>query len=379
MINRLRVILPPDATLISIILIFAIAEGPFVFIEWKIQQPLDIPRPGLFILRFVAFFYGFWRLSSFHPAYLPDYRAWLERSPWSYKAALPAGPISLVWEDALPLGGLTVMGAFLGPMVPYQTISLFLFGYLTALVSVTFRTGTKAFGYAIFFGIGLAIRFWPDPKVMFATLCIVYLIGMISLRIALKRFPWPLFSRPSEPGGHPESPENQCGWPFDQLKPPIKPARALSSFDGLMIGLLTGWFLFAAESLWTDRFHQLFVVQKGFTMAIGGLATGRTIQYCSGYAPPISLMGRIRTFRWIIPGYDKIFLAPLCTLLVGVLAIDSFRPPGLDDLIALPIALAIAVTVTLDTGPSMQSWRLTGQHRITVTTSKMNGEFVKVG
>jgi hypothetical protein len=105
----------------------------------------------------------------------------------------------------------------------------------------------------------------------------------------------------------------------------------------------------------------------------------RTIHYCTGYAPPISLMGRIRTFRWIIPGYDKIFLAPFCTLLVGVLAIDSFRPPGLDDLIALPIALAIAVTVTLDTGPSMQSWRLTGQHRITVTASKMSGEFVKVG
>jgi hypothetical protein len=379
MINRLRVILPPESKLIAVILFFAIAEGPFAFIEWKIQQPLDFPRPGLFILRFIAFIYGFWRISSFHPAYQAEYRSWLERSPWTYKAALPAGPIWLVWEDLLPLGGLAVMGAFLGPLAPYQALGMFLFGYLTALASVAFRTGTKGFGYLVLIGLGLGLRAWQEPKVMLGMLGVFYLIGILGLRFALKQFPWSVSRDSTRPGSTPDAQENQCGWPFDQLRPPIEPDTSLSKIDGLMTGLLVGWFFFAAESLFSDRAIQVALVQKTFPIAIGGLAVSRLFQYTAGYAPPISLMGRIRTFRWIIPGYDKIFLAPLLTILVGVLALDGFRPPGLDDLVVLPIALAVAVTVSIDTGPSYLSWRLTGQHRIAASPAKLNAEFVKVG
>jgi hypothetical protein len=382
MMNRLRVILPSDSKVIAVFLIFVVAEGPFVFLEWKIQQPLDIPRPGLFVLRFIGFIYGYWRLSSFHPALNPAYREWLERGPWNSRKALPAGPITLVWEDALPLGALAVMGAFLGPLIPYQAIALFLLGYLTALVSPLFSTAPKAFGYLILFGIGLGIRFWPDPEVMLATLVVVYLIGLIGLRIGLKRFPWESFAdSPRIEDIQKQLQDNSFGWPFDQLKPPPdQPGRRqLTKFNGLMIGLLAGWFLFCFESLWPDPTAKLFLVQKGFTGAVGALAVGRTLIYCTGYASPISLMGRIRTFRWIIRGYDKVFLGPLCTILVGVLAIDRFRPPGLDDLIFLPMALAAAVTVALDTGPSLRTWQLTGQHRLTGSGSKMGGDFVKVG
>lgn len=35
--------------------------------------------------------------------------------------------------------------------------------------------------------------------------------------------------------------------------------------------------------------------------------------------------------------------------------------------------------VAIDTGPSLKSWRLTGQHQITTAGSKMTAEFVKVG
>ncbi len=379
MIHRLRVVLPSDSVVLGVVLAFALAEGPFIFLEWKIQQPIDIPRPGLFVVRFIAVFYGCWRFTNFYPATQPAYLAWLERSPWRAGKALPGGPIHLVWEDLLPLSGLAVMGAFLGPLIPYQCLALFLVGYLISLSSSSFRNGTKAFGYLGLFGVGLAIRFWPEPKVMLAILAAFYLVGMVGLHVALKKFPWPFFTEARSTQELQKGQVDSCGWPFDQLKPPLKPGRLVSKGDGLMIGLMTGWYLFAAESLWSNPADQLFLVQKGFTIGVGILASVRTILYCSGYAPPISLLGRIRTFHWIIPGYDKVFLGPICTILVGLLAFDRFRPAGLDDLNFLPFALAIAIVVTLDTGPSLSTWRLTGQHRMTVSGSKMGGEYVKVG
>jgi len=112
----------------------------------------------------------------------------------------------------------------------------------------------------------------------------------------------------------------------------------LSRVDGLLIGLLAGWYLFASESLLTNPADRVLMVKMVFAIVVLGFSFVRFLVYRDGYAPPISLWGRIRTFRWIVPGYDQVFLAPLCTLLVGILAFDRFRPPGLDDLTFLPIA-----------------------------------------
>jgi hypothetical protein len=85
--------------------------------------------------------------------------------------------------------------------------------------------------------------------------------------------------------------------------------------------------------------------------------------------PPLSLLGRVARRRPIIPGYDKVFVAPLLALLVAV-------PLGCVALAAAPILggygsetlLSAAVTLTwwilVGMGPGLEAWRLTGNCRI---------------
>ena len=69
----------------------------------------------------------------------------------------------------------------------------------------------------------------------------------------------------------------------------------------------------------------------------------------SGYADPISLWGRIRTLRWIVPGYDQVFLVaapasgwPLPRSLLPAWA------GGVPLEIALPLAISMVCLVALD-------------------------------
>jgi hypothetical protein len=137
--------------------------------------------------------------------------------------------------------------------------------------------------------------------------------------------------------------------------------------------------LFAAESLIPDRPTQQVFVYVTLGGSVLFLALLRLAIYIGSYAPPMTVWGRIRTLRPIIPGYDQVLLAPICVLLIGLLAFDRFRPPGLDDLVFLPIAEAVATAVALTTGPSLERWRLTGQHRIRQPGAGKAAEFVKVG
>ena len=57
----------------------------------------------------------------------------------------------------------------------------------------------------------------------------------------------------------------------------------------LLIGLMVGWYLFAAESLLTFPGDRLVLVQVTFSNAVIFLAGSRTVLYCGGYAPPISV------------------------------------------------------------------------------------------
>jgi hypothetical protein len=47
-------------------------------------------------------------------------------------------------------------------------------------------------------------------------------------------------------------------------------------------------------------------------MGYATVAVGRGFLYEYGFAPPISLWGRFLHFRWVIPCYDQLFVAPLC-------------------------------------------------------------------
>jgi len=379
LLTRLRVILPPDWSLIFFGAAYLLVEGPILYMEWRVGQPVVPVHPVLYLVRVAAFCFGAFRVRAFHPAYLPDYRSWLERSPWTSRKALPAGPIAFGWEDVLLLATLAILAAARGQSEAFRVLTLALIGHLAYLAGALARTEARGFAFASAFGIGLALRLWPDPRACLEAAVATYLIGWAGLRVSLARFPWASLEGVrsiSMADATRAAQEASCGWPFDQLQPGGATDGGSSRRTLIALSLLTGWYLHASLAVLPNPAG---VVQVAFWNAIIALSCGRAIGYCGGYAPPISFLGRLRTFRWIVPGYDQVFLAPLLTLLIGVLALDRFRPPGLDDEVFLPAALALACLVNATTGPSLLRWRLTGQHRITATVANKGGEYVKVG
>ncbi|MBI3099707.1 MAG: hypothetical protein HYY93_15970 [Planctomycetes bacterium] len=95
------------------------------------------------------------------------------------------------------------------------------------------------------------------------------------------------------------------------------------------------------------------------------IAAVRFLIYFGVYSAPLSLWGRFRLGRWIMPRYDVVFLAPLACLAMGVGA--PFFLKGylhLDgpttSLVMIPLCLWIGV----DLGPSVRDWDRTGSHSL---------------
>jgi hypothetical protein len=83
-----------------------------------------------------------------------------------------------------------------------------------------------------------------------------------------------------------------------------------------------------------------------------------------GYVPPISFLGRMFTGRIIIPGFDKILLAPACIVLVFWELPPLLLRLGWSESAMFGVTMGIGMTATLAIGPALNHWRLTGSHRI---------------
>lgn len=388
MIRRLRIILPPVSFLLGILAFYLVFEGLILYFEWRVgaRVPLNL-RPGVAIPLGAALAYGAYRVVAFHPLYRANYRAWLERSPWTGRKPLPLGPIALVWEDGVVLSLLALLSLVDPALDPIRLVAYFLVGYL-ALLGIAFApTGALSFAYVIAFGLGLVAWLMPgDPRFALAVAILLAALGQLGLRRSLNRFPWSLeWLTPAlhlmkgDKDAFEASTPHGCGWPFDKLGlRGAKPSRVkLARRDALLIGPLIGWWVFVVGAAFSDPQDRIGFA--GFAAAIGiwHLALFRLVNYVSGYMPPISFMGRLATFRWIIPGYDVVFVAPLCTLLFPMATYVMFATLwGLEADVSGPICLALGVFITFNMGPDLNRWELTGQHRIGPTNQTNR---VKVG
>src|SRR5205823_2709487 len=143
------------------------------------------------------------------------------------------------------------------------------------------------------------------------------------------------------------------------------------SADALLISMLAGWWVYSLQA-W---FPNPFFLQMAFMQSVI-FVFFRFVNYRRGYAPPISLAGRLATFRWIIPGYDQIFLGPVFALFgtgVGAaLAMWLGGGPGE----ATALAIFFLALLGLSSPPSLKQWRLTGQHRLESGHSKPSQLFI---
>ncbi|HEV3385800.1 MAG TPA: hypothetical protein VG097_13370 [Gemmata sp.] len=357
MIRWLRVVVPLWG-LVTVGAFFLMMEAYYLILEWRLRIPYDsFPDDGMFahLICLVTAVYALYRVRAFHPALRSSYRNWLSLTPWTVKKPLPLGPIHLVWQDVFLLGitvGFCWPRAEIGSL---EVVKAFLGCYLASLCVVHVLTGQKAWAYPVAFGLGFMILFVRSP-LFFAFAGVTYVVALFGLRASLSRFPWHEELRFQKmPGVMTDS--ISLGWPFGRLGPSHSKKFKLS--DVFLTGLLAGWAVFVILSS-----IRKFEDGRGIVPFVFLGVFGRILIYCHSYVPPLSLWGRIALGRLIIPGYDKVFIAPLLALFVFIIATTLHQWIGVTQIIDISIGVTAYWWILFGMGPSLNDWRLTGNHRI---------------
>jgi hypothetical protein len=369
--------------LAGIAISFVLLEGVILYIDRRLVPLIaHLPcRPGTAILFCASISYGLSRATAFHPAFQSDYRTWLQSTPWTSRKPLPMGPIELVWEDGMFLASLILLAATLPEPHAVQLLCAFLLAHLLGLSFSFLLTRTRAPGYATAFGLGLAVWLWRQPVACLVAATLVYLIADEGLWQALRSFPWEPWKLPrlTSEMTSVDWQREDCGWPYDRMLGEVIELREISRIDALLGCMLgSGWLYVLASLLGDPKDRSAVMLLAVLPAALSPLF--RLIVYGYVYMYPISFWARIWTFRWIIPGYDQIFIAPLCSLLAGPMTGVFLYAWGVPVEVCLPVASGVAVLVALVTPPRLRRWRLTGQHRLVpVATVAAGQKYVAVG
>jgi hypothetical protein len=375
---QFRSILPPGWVLFLFALLYVLADGVMlaaaVFFEHRFSFHMYVPWLSQYVLLLGCGLLGFYRIVAIHPVFQAEYRHWLEASAWSARKPLPAGPVHLVWQDVVVLLLIGTLALRYPHFPPTEFIIVFLFTYLIGAAIVLALLRAWVLPYAVAFGMGGVVLVPHKPLAVCAIFLVLYVIAWIELRRTLRDFPWNLgrweaFLR----SGSMKNQQRQrlLGWPFQSLSPE-KTAPSMPLHHALLISLLAGWWVrvhFLVDSVPDDAEMPYWMV-----LVIGSFC--RVVIYCSGYLPPLNLAGRVFRMRWIIPGYDKIFLAPAIVLSVGYILPRVLLRNGWEASAVYPLGMVIILLLLFLLGPNLRAWRLTGSHRIYPLMPKQ--EFVRI-
>ena len=379
MIRWLRVVLPPSWAIVTAGIIYFGLEAFCFGWEWYVGVSYPSPNSGepfVAVMVMFAICYAVYRVWAFHPVLRPGYYNWLRVTPWTSGKPLPLGPVHLVLQDVMILGVMVGLCWPRAGMVAQFVIHAFLFAYLSTLAAAHGESGQKAWAYAVAFGLGFMLLFVPNWG-FYVAAGVTYVAALVGWRRVLAGFPWPeraaelqrlheslkinLFSKRAA-----EKTNRSLGWPCDRLGPGFPNAPfCIAIGDALVIGLLAGWWFFVAGyHLRHLRTIDIDLAGNFARLIFPGCVIARIFVYCHGYVPPLSLLGRVAHGRLIIPGYDQVLVAPLLAVLAFVAAHYLPLWTGLPELIALPMGVTAVCWILLGMGPSLNDWRLTGNHRI---------------
>jgi hypothetical protein len=83
--------------------------------------------------------------------------------------------------------------------------------------------------------------------------------------------------------------------------------------------------------------------------------------------------------RWIIPGYDYVYLAPLATLAIGTALPWALFRLGASAPLTAFITVVGVMLVALGAPPTLAKWSLTGEYRTQIRRQGMRTEWVQAG
>ncbi len=353
------------------------------------------------VLVAAAVAYGVFRGAGFHPLFRSRYYEWLTSVPWTAQKPLPLGPTHLVPQDIVVVLTLTLLMSY-GIGLQWFVMPLAaLLPYLACLALAHGFTREWVAFYSMTFGVGLLFYFWQQPFAVYGICVPLYAVAYVGLRRSLARFPWNteeggwqpadivvageqrneplvrfLHSVQQSSGRKTAQIYSWRGWPLDNLHPP-ESIEEISWAHGVLLSFLTGWILFSLNGIeYVEDWDYGSVVFLRAATAIAALL--RVAVYCNGYSPPISLFGRIFTLRWIIPGYDKVLLAPLLAVVTSFVVPDVLRHFGCPLKLAVPLSASLVLMVLTLVGPKLRHWRLTGHHRLSLAWIPATRECTKI-
>ncbi|MBI5095872.1 MAG: hypothetical protein HZB26_25990 [Candidatus Hydrogenedentes bacterium] len=336
----------------------------------------------------ISIMYGLARALAFHPCFDTEYRTWLARTPFSGRQPLPAGPAHLVWQDAVVIIALTAFGLVYS-MSPYRIVVCMFAPYLFFHAGTLHVTDNKGASYVLYCGVPCMWYFSGHEILRWCIPTLLYLLAFIQLPRCL-RFIAEYNAQPAEASPPAVSEvirqtnealgnrttvrgtdagENDLAisfWPYNRLAPIA--AHDFPRIDAILIPIALTWWVASSLSFIPE---DEFLLPKtsiapwiaSFVISLV-LSLGRLLKYMSGCSSPINLFGRVATLRWIVPGFDRIVIAPLLALGSAVLATTVMAACGVSPAFLYTVPPGIALLLLLNLGPSLHVWRLTGAHRL---------------
>lgn len=390
----MRVVLPPPWAIGAAVGFTAIAYAISWWLNYLILEGFDAPltvQESKAIcahqssLGVVSILYGMWRVAGFHPFFRPRYREWLRTVAWDQSKLLPLGSPTLVAQDGIVL---LVLGALAGSWewgLYYAIAMLAVWSFLLTVANYGAGLDALALLGAMALMPLMLMKFFPWLGVM--TL-VAYLIAAAGVAPSMRMFPWERIPRWDALNG--SSKVEQEGRPTDSwplLRPPhLGDAPVAMSLTHAMM-----WATFVSAAMVTitlgielDDSTRGGTYERSFSGAMLAvraasmlLCFGRILTYASSCRPPINAAGRLATGRWIIPGYDQIFVAPLLTLLIGLggpILLWHWRTSAP---LAAGISMFAIVAVTFGMGPTLSTWHLTGEYRVVLRQPSRMKQFAQ--
>jgi hypothetical protein len=357
---RSRLLLVPIVELFIAIATYLALAGVFVYLKFSLH--LSGPNPAVddslhrlewMLLVIACAAYGIWRVAGYHPVFHSEYRAWLTTTPWTAKMPLPIGPISLAWQDALLLCPIALVAALHAKLNPAYIFVSFGTAYVATAAYALVLTRRDA-AYWLALGLAGVAREIHAPLIALALMALLCVMAQISLERSLAKFPWEILIFSQKDICIPS--------PFDRLSP--TPSRfRISVVQGILLGILAGTWTYATS--WRiPQAEDPNGARVAFITALACVPLIRVVWYLSVGMPSVSLIGRVATGRLILPGYDKIFVAPAIAALLAVLVPEILIHCGIAGPSWKGISVGLVATVLFSMGPTLADWRLTGTSRI---------------
>ncbi|MHC4474691.1 MAG: hypothetical protein ACYTEL_03540 [Planctomycetota bacterium] len=362
MMNQWKQVLPTKFVVLVFAVLYVLTYRlDYWFIRLGAEVPPEVRFVRLPLLVGASVFYGLYRARAFHPFYNRHYLRCLSLTPWTFGKPLPLGPIHLIWVDLLVMSILTLLAHIEGVFHPALPALAFLAVYLT-LLAVSLQGEQIAFLVAYIVLVPFAIYPHRNASVALVVSVGIYVVLYFGLREQLKGFPWNTGywkSDPIEQFSKQAVSRGIIGWPARMLRA-YEPSISCDVPDALFTSVVVTWWLHVIR----------WVVDKPYDLGLLALITmfvflARLLAYrVGGYWPPITFLGRVFTLRWIIPGHDKIYAAPICIILASVGTVHAADALGLGPIWQFELAVFFMVFLALSLPPTLKDWRLTGQHRI---------------